>query len=332
MKKFTFRQILLITACVSLGSAAVAQTDTSDKTVEGWTILRNVETSACLMEKKNEDGYLFRIGKEEPGGVFGYVAVYTQDENIDIYGNVSNAVVLDLDGERFDAKATGHLRGDGWRGAYVKSRDPAFGEALARKYVLTVDPDSKTPFVISLDGTFKAMAATKDCEAASLASMAMADDGKRSELVSESHAAWASLLSQNDRARALAGSASATLIFPKVVKAGLGIGGERGNGVLFVGDNASGYYRTTSLAVGALAGVQTYGYALMFMTPQALERFQSKRGFELGVDGSVAVMNSGATAEIDTTNLKVDMVAFVFDEQGLMASAAVEGSRIKPIE
>ena len=229
-------------------------------------------------------------------------------------------------------KNTGDLYGDGWRGAYVKSRGPAFGEALARKYVLTVDPDGKTPFVISLDGTFKAMAATSDCEAESLASLAVADDGKRGDLVSASQAAWASLLGQNDRANELSQSATATLVFPKVTKAGLGIGGERGNGVLFVGENANGYYRTTSLAVGALAGVQTYGYALMFMTPQALERFQSKRGFELGVDGSVAVMNAGATAEIDTTNLKVDMVAFVFDEKGLMASAAVEGSRIKPIK
>ncbi|SHK44564.1 Las17-binding protein actin regulator [Shimia gijangensis] len=332
MTKSTFRKLSLIATFAALGSTAIGQTATGENTIEGWTILRSVETSTCVMEKVNEDGYLFRMGKEEPGDVFGYVAVYTQDENLDIYGNVSNEVVLDLDGERFDAKATGHLRDDGWRGAYVRSRDPAFIEALARKYVLTVDPEGKTPFAISLDGTFKAMAATRDCEAASLASMAVADDGKRGELIIESQAAWASLLSQNDRARELSESASAALVFPKVTKAGLGVGGERGNGVLFVGEAVSGYYRTTSLAVGALAGVQTYGYALMFMTPQALERFQSKRGFELGVDGSVAVMNSGATAEIDTTNLKADMVAFVFNEQGLMASAAVEGSRIKPIE
>ena len=301
-------------------------------TVEGWDILSDTETGACVMEKINEDGYLFRMGKEEAGDVFGYVAVYTTDKNIDIYGNVSNEVVLDLDGERFDAKATGHLRDDEWRGAYVRSRDAEFGEALARKYVLTVDPDSATPFVISLDGTFRAMAATSDCEADNLSSMVIADNAKLGELVEASQAAWASLLSQNARAAEVAEQATAALVFPEVTKIGLGVGGERGNGVMFVGDEVNGFYRTTSLAVGAIAGVQTYGYALMFMTPEALDRFQSKSGFELGVDGSIAIVESGVTAEIDTANLRTDMVAFVFDEKGLMANASVEGSRIKPIK
>lgn len=83
---------------------------------------------------------------------------------------------------------------------------------------------------------------------------------------------------------------------------------------------------------GAQAGAQTYGYAIMFLSDAALEKFLSKRGYEIGVDGSIVIFEAGVTAEIDTTNLKVDTVGFVFDEKGLMANWTVEGTRIKPLE
>ncbi|PSL18834.1 YSC84-related protein [Shimia abyssi] len=315
-----------------MATMSAAQSAAQDQMVEGWTILRHQETGACVMEKVNEDGYLFRVGKTEVGGRFEYVAVYTKDESVRIYGNVAEDVVIDMDGLRFPSRAVGDFRDDGYRGMYVKTEDPAFSEALARKYVMTVNPDTDEPFAISLDGTFKAMEAVNDCEAASAAAASVGDDGKRGELVAASQAAWGSLLSQNGRAAELATKASAALVFPEVAKFGLGVGGERGNGVLFEGDQVAGFYRTSSVSVGAQAGVQTYGYAIMFMTAEALERFKSKRGYELGVDGSIAVVEAGVTAEIDTTNITTDTVAFVFDEKGLMASAAVEGSRIKPID
>ncbi|MEP2531365.1 lipid-binding SYLF domain-containing protein [Shimia sp.] len=327
MIEFSMRKAALAAFCATFASASNAQ----GNTVEGWTILRHNESGACVMEKVNEDGYLFRIGKTEAGGRFEYVAVYTKDKDVKLYGNVAKKVEIDMDGLRFPAKATGDLRDDGYRGAYVKTDDPAFSEALARKYVLTVDPDSKTPFAISLDGTFKAMAATSDCEAESMAASTVSDDSKRGELEAAAQASWASLLGQNERAKEMSESATAALVFPKVTKAGLGIGAETGNGVLYEGDVSTGYYRTSSVAVGALAGVQTYGYAIMFMSDDALAKFKSKKGYELGVDGSIAVIEAGATAKVDTTNIKADTVAFVFDEKGLMASAAVEGSRIKPI-
>jgi lipid-binding SYLF domain-containing protein len=140
------------------------------------------------------------------------------------------------------------------------------------------------------------------------------------------------LYAENAAAEQLSQTAVAKLIFPKITKAGLGVGGEVGKGVLRVGEMKDGYYRTVSLSIGMQAGFQTYGYVLMFMTRDALDDFKSSQGFELGVDGSVAVIDAGATVDIDTTNLQAATIGFVFDESGLMANATIEGSKITRLD
>ena len=319
-------------AAASFTSPVAADSEMEVETVEGWTIVRSLDSLACVMEKVNEEGYLLRVGKTEAGAHFGYVAVYTRDDSINIIGGVTNDIILDMDGNRYTAAATGDFRDGGYRGGYVKVNNPAFADDLARKYVMTINPDGDNPIKIDLDGTFKAMAATRDCEHYSLAVQSVTDPDTRTGLVTASLSAWASLLAQSDRAKGLSESAVAALVFPEVTKFGLGVGGEGGNGVLFKGDDVAGFYRTSSISVGAQAGLQSYGYAVMFMTQDALDTFQSESGFELGVDGSVTVIETGVTAEVDTTNLKSEIVAFVFDEEGLMANWTVEGTRIRAIE
>lgn len=141
-----------------------------------------------------------------------------------------------------------------------------------------------------------------------------------------------SLYAQNKGAAELAKSAAGVLVFPKITKAGFGIGGEAGKGVLRINGASAAYYRTRSVSFGVQAGVQTYGYAILFLTQNALDDFRAKKGFEVGVDGSVAVLDEGATVDIDTTNLKAEAVGIVFNEQGLMANFTVEGSKITQID
>lgn len=140
------------------------------------------------------------------------------------------------------------------------------------------------------------------------------------------------LYAENLAAKQLSASAAGILVFPDIKKAGLGVGGEVGTGVLRIGDVSDGYYRTLSVSVGFQAGFQSYGYVIMFLTADALESFKSKNGFELGVDGSVAVIDTGASVDIDTNNIQADTVGFVFDESGLMANATIEGSKITRLD
>ncbi len=330
--KNTFFATFALTGAMALATTAGAENEVPVQTVEGWNIMRDLERGGCVMEKVNENGYLVRIGKTDAGAEFGYIAVYTKDKDVNVVGGVSNDVTLDLDGERFYGTATGDFKSGGYRGGYAEANNPAFGTALAKKYVLTINPDGDNPLKLSLDGTFKAMAATRDCEAHSIAALDMADTAKRSALNTAAIAAWQSLLADSPRAAGYAEAAKSALVFPEITKVGLGIGGEGGNGVLVKKDELLGHYRTSSISFGAQAGAQTYGYVVMFMTDEALNKFLSKNGYELGVDGSIAVFNAGVTAEADTLNLMKDTVAFVFDEKGLMADLTLEGTRIRPIE
>lgn len=299
--------------------------------VEGWSIVRGLEGNGCFMQKVNEAGYLVRIGKTEAGAEFGSIGVYTKDKDIYVLEGETKDVEFDLDGERYFGTANG-AKWNGYRGGIARANNPSFGQALAKKYVLTINPEKKTPLVIDLKGTFKAMAATRDCEAHSLAMMEIKDDSKRSSLDAAAFASWQSLLADNPRAARIAEDAKAALVFPEITKVGLGIGGEGGNGLLLNKDEKLGYYRTSSISFGAQAGVQTYGYVVMFLTDAALNKFLSKKGYELGVDGSIAILDAGVTAEVDTMNAKFDTVGFVFDEKGLMANATVGGTRIRQLE
>lgn len=148
------------------------------------------------------------------------------------------------------------------------------------------------------------------------------------EVEARADASLTKLLAENPAAVQLSKSAQGILVFPDIKKAGLGVGGEVGKGVLKVNGVTDGYYRTVSLSIGAQAGFQSYGYVLMFLTPDALSNFKSAKGFELGVDGSVAVLEAGASVDVDTTNIQADTVGFVFDQSGLMAGATIEGSKI----
>jgi lipid-binding SYLF domain-containing protein len=133
-------------------------------------------------------------------------------------------------------------------------------------------------------------------------------------------------------ARDLATKAKGILIFPSVVKAGFGVGGEYGEGALRVGGRSVGYYNTAAASIGLQIGVQSRAEILMFMSQEALELFQSSDGWEVGVDGSVTVVKVGVAGEIDTNTLSEPVIGFVFGEQGLMANLSLEGAKITKLD
>ena len=131
--------------------------------------------------------------------------------------------------------------------------------------------------------------------------------------------------------RELANKADAILIFPSIVKAGIGIGGEYGEGVLHVRGQTSGYYNIIGASFGFQLGVQTRSVIILFMTPAALAGFQSRSGFEVGVDGSVAIITVGVGGEVGTDNVLDPIIGFMFNNKGLMYNLTLEGTKITRI-
>ncbi|NKB99888.1 MAG: hypothetical protein GKR90_15510 [Pseudomonadales bacterium] len=147
------------------------------------------------------------------------------------------------------------------------------------------------------------------------------------ELDTRSAATLQTLFDKEPAARDLANKAAGMLIFPRIIKAGIGVGGEIGEGVLSIGGQNAAYYRVTSLSVGFQLGGQAKSEVLMFMTNDALRQFRESDGWEAGVDGSVAVVEFGVGKEIDTNSIRDPIIGFIFSNKGLMYNLSLEGSK-----
>jgi lipid-binding SYLF domain-containing protein len=140
-----------------------------------------------------------------------------------------------------------------------------------------------------------------------------------------------SLYASQPKARELAKNAKAILVFPKIFKAGLLIGGQGGDGALRANGKTVSYYNIAAASFGLQAGAQTFSYALFFMTDSALAYLRSSDGWSIGSGPSVVVVDKGAAASMTSTTLTEDVYAFPFGQRGLMAGVGLEGSKITPI-
>ena len=149
------------------------------------------------------------------------------------------------------------------------------------------------------------------------------------------HAAGGSVRGTLDRlyrhvpgSQGLIARSAGVLVFPTVVKAGIGIGGEYGEGELLVGGRSVGRYNTAAASIGFQLGAQARSVIIVFMTPNALDNFRRIRGWKVGVDGSVAILTGGAGGSVDTDKITSPVVGFILDPQGLMYNLTLEGSKI----
>ena len=121
--------------------------------------------------------------------------------------------------------------------------------------------------------------------------------------------------------------AAGYLVFPRVIKVGAGIGAETGEGVLRIGGRYVDYYRTSSGSIGFQAGAQAKSVVIAFMTEESLRQFRNSRGWKVGIDGSIALIDIGVGKTIDTDNIRDPVIGFIFGSRGLMYNLTLEGSK-----
>lgn len=121
--------------------------------------------------------------------------------------------------------------------------------------------------------------------------------------------------------------AAAYLVFPRVLRAGLGVGGETGEGILVIGGKTVDYFRISSGSIGLQAGAQARSIVIAFMTQSSLDQFRKSNGWRVGIDGSVALIDIGAGKTIDSQNVRDPVVGFIFGSSGLMYNLTLEGTR-----
>jgi lipid-binding SYLF domain-containing protein len=140
------------------------------------------------------------------------------------------------------------------------------------------------------------------------------------------------LYKSNPIAEDISKKARAILVFPKIIKAGLVFGGSYGEGVLTKGSHEPVYFNSVSASWGLQAGAQSYGYVVFLMNDKAVKYLYKSQGWEIGVGPTVVVVNEGVAKNLSSTTLKDDAYAFIFDQQGLMASLSIEGTKITRIK
>jgi lipid-binding SYLF domain-containing protein len=87
-----------------------------------------------------------------------------------------------------------------------------------------------------------------------------------------------------------------------------------------------------SASVGLLAGGQSRSVFILFVTPDALKRFEASSGWTAGVDSSVALISVGANARINTQDVQQPVVGFVLTNAGFMADLSLNGTRVSRID
>ncbi|HEY9029389.1 MAG TPA: YSC84-related protein [Burkholderiaceae bacterium] len=140
------------------------------------------------------------------------------------------------------------------------------------------------------------------------------------------------LYAANAGTRELVAKARGVLVFPRVISAGLVVGGAYGEGQLREHGRVEGYYRTTTGSIGWQIGAQSRALVFLFMTEDALERFKAGHGWSGGVDASVALLTVGANGVVDANAARAPTIAFVLTNAGLMAGATLEGTKVTRID
>ena len=154
----------------------------------------------------------------------------------------------------------------------------------------------------------------------------------REEINAEVREAIGNFYKHTSAGKELAQKAAGVLVFPSVVKAGIGIGGEYGEGALLVKENTVAYYNVAAASIGFQLGVQARSQIILFMNEKVLAAFRGSAGWTAGVDGSVALATLGAGGSIDTETAKKPVIGFIFSGKGLMYNLTFEGSKISKIE
>lgn len=121
------------------------------------------------------------------------------------------------------------------------------------------------------------------------------------------------------------------LVIPKMIKAGLVLGMEYGEGALVVDNIKVQYYRAFSGSLGLQLGIGSKDLIILFYDDEAMDDFLYSSGWQVGVDGSVALLDMGAGGSLDSTEAQDPIVGFVFGHKGLIAGLSLEGTKFTKI-
>jgi lipid-binding SYLF domain-containing protein len=150
-------------------------------------------------------------------------------------------------------------------------------------------------------------------------------NSKKNKIIADSHTAKAEFIKSDPLMKGLFEKASGYVIFPNVGKAGFGVGGAAGNGVVYEHNKMVGMAKLSQLSIGFQAGGQAYREVIFFESKKELERFKDSR-FEFSAQASAVAVTEGVSANVKYTN---GVMVFTMQKGGLMYEASIGGQKFK---
>ena len=148
---------------------------------------------------------------------------------------------------------------------------------------------------------------------------------KDTKLAGEVNATMKKILDSYPELEADFAKAYGYVVFPKITKAGLGIGGAGGKGLVFSNNNVIGMSKLIQATLGFQAGGQQYTQVLFFENKEAINRFTNGK-FKFSTEASAVILESGASTNITYH----DGVATVIEsEKGAMFEASLGTQKFK---
>lgn len=150
-------------------------------------------------------------------------------------------------------------------------------------------------------------------------------EAKKNKIIADANTAKTEFIKADALLKDLFDNAHGYVIFPNVGKAGFGIGGAAGNGVVYEKGKIIGMAKLSQLSIGFQAGGQAYREVIFFESKNNLERFKSSQ-FEFSAQASAVAVTAGASANVKYAE---GVLVFTALKGGLMYEASVGGQKFK---
>ena len=152
-------------------------------------------------------------------------------------------------------------------------------------------------------------------------SMSAQTGGWNPELKENADEALSNMLKETPKLETFKNKAYAYVIFPKVTKAGIGIGGAAGRGIVYQGDKVIGSSKLKQASIGLQLGGQQYSEAVFFKDKEAFEKF-TNGNLKFDAQASAVAIKEGASADLSYSG---GVAVFTKTKGGLMYEASIGG-------
>ena len=149
--------------------------------------------------------------------------------------------------------------------------------------------------------------------------------GWNPELVKDSQEALTNMIKATSKLQTFKSESYGYVVFPRVTKAGVGIGGAAGSGAVFKNDVVVGSANLKQASIGFQLGGQQYSEVIFFENKKAFDNFTNGK-LKFDAQASAVAIKEGASIDVAYND---GVAVFTKTKGGLMFEASIGGQHFK---